>query len=138
MARSYQSPNGQAGVAKNYAKIIGVVVLLIGVVGLVLGDASRLLGLFNIDLVEDIIHLGTGGLMAYVGFLQPDNGLARTVVGALGVVYLLVGILGFIVPNLFGLLPNGYTLADNLLHLGLGVLGIIIGYFLPQTTMSAR
>ncbi len=79
MAKSYQARDGQAGVAMNYAKIIGVVVLLIGVVGLILGDANRLLGLFNIDLVEDIIHLGTGGLMAYVGFLQRDNGLARTV-----------------------------------------------------------
>ena len=45
---------------------------------------------------------------------------------ALGVVYLLVGILGFIVPMMFGLIPTGYTLFDNLLHLALGVLSLVI------------
>ncbi len=59
--------------------------------------------------------------MLYVGFALRDNMLARNLVGGLGVVYLLVGILGFIVPNLFGLLPTGYNLADNLLHLALGL-----------------
>lgn len=136
MARRYDATEIQSGVARNYAKVIGVVVLLVGVVGLLLGDAQRLLGLFNIELLEDIIHLVTGGLMAYVGFAQRDNRLARTVVGALGVVYLLVGIIGFISPSLFGLLELGYNLADNLLHLGLGILGIVIGYFLPDTNAA--
>ncbi len=136
MARRYDATETRTGVATNYARIIGIVVLLVGVVGLLLGDAQRLLGLFNIELIEDIIHLVTGGLMAYVGFAQRDNRLARTVVGALGIVYLLVGIIGFISPTLFGLLNLDYTLADNLLHLGLGVLGIIIGYFLPDATTA--
>ena len=34
----------------------------------------------------------------------------------LGVVYLLVGVLGFVVPMLFGLLPHGYSIVDNLIH----------------------
>jgi hypothetical protein len=38
----------------------------------------------------------------------------------------LVGILGFVVPMLFGLIPTGYTLFDNLLHLALGVLSLVI------------
>jgi hypothetical protein len=52
------------------------------------------------------------------------------VVGTLGVIYLLVGILGFIVPMLFGLIPDGYTVFDDLLHLALGVLSLVIAFFL--------
>ncbi len=122
-------------IVRQYARVIGVVVIVIGVVGLLLGS-DRLFGLFNIDLVEDIIHLATGGLMLYVGFALRDNMLARNLVGGLGVVYLLVGLLGFIVPKLFGLLPTGYNLADNLLHLALGLLGIAIGWFVGRPTTS--
>ncbi len=114
-----------------YARVVGVVIIVIGVGGLLLGEQS-LFGLLNIDIVEDIIHLVTGGLMAYVGFARPDPGLLRNVVGGLGVVYLLVGLLGFVAPNLFGLLPHGYTMADNLLHLGLGAAGIAVAWFVRR------
>ena len=112
-------------VARQYAQVVGVVLILLGVVGLLLGD-ELFLGILNIDLVEDIVHLLTGGLLAYVGFGRTDDGTVKTVVGALGVVYLLVGILGFIAPSLFGLIPNGYTIVDNLVHLALGVLGLVV------------
>jgi hypothetical protein len=110
--------------ARVYAQIVGVVLLLLGVLGLVLGD-GLLLGLVNIDIVEDIIHLITGGLLAYVGFGQRDEGVARSVVTALSVVYLLVGLLGFVVPDMLGLLQHGYTVGDNLIHLLLGILGLV-------------
>ena len=48
---------------RTYAQFVGVVLLLLGVLGLLLGD-GLLLGLVNIDIVEDIIHLITGGLFA--------------------------------------------------------------------------
>ena len=123
--------------ARLYAQIVGVVVILIGVVGLILGEKS-LGGLLNIDILEDIIHLVTGGLLAYVGFGQRDEGLARNVVGGLGVVYLLVGVLGFVIPMLFGLLPNGYSIVDNLIHLALGIAGIVVGFLLPGRGTTAR
>ena len=121
---------------RNYAKVLGIVLLVVGVLGLVLG--STLFGIFNSDLLEDIIHLGSGALMAYVGFALRDNSLARTLVGGLGVVYLLVGLLGFVVQNLFVLIPTGYTLADYLLHLALGILGIVVGFLLPRSAAAAR
>jgi Domain of unknown function (DUF4383) len=110
---------------KRFAQIIGVVLILVGLVGLVLGD-KLWLGILNIDIVEDIVHLATGGLLAYVGFSGMDLSTARSVVLALGVVYLVVGILGFLVPMMFGLIPHGYTVFDDLLHLALGVLGLAV------------
>jgi hypothetical protein len=111
-----------------YAQVLGVVLILIGVVGLLLGE-RLFLGILNIDIVEDAVHLITGGLLAYVGFSRVDLALARNVVLGLGVVYLLVGLLGFVVPTMFGLLPDGYTAFDNLLHLALGVLSIAVALF---------
>ena len=52
---------------KQFARIIGVVLILVGIVGLVLGN-KLWLGILNVDIVEDIVHLVTGGLLAYVGF----------------------------------------------------------------------
>ena len=121
---------------RQYAQVVGIVIVLLGVAGLLLGDQS-LLGVLNIDIVEDIVHLVTGGLMAYGGFAQRDIGLVRNVVGGLGVVYLLVGVLGFIAPTMFGLLPHGYSIVDNLTHLALGVLGIALGWFVQRDRIAA-
>ena len=107
-----------------YAKVVGIVVLVVGIVGLIAGNPEDgLLGLFNIDIVEDIIHLGSGGLLAYVGF-KGTNSTVKSVVTALGVIYLIVGVVGFVAPKLFGLIPNEYNTADNILHLALGALAL--------------
>jgi hypothetical protein len=115
---------------KRYAQILGVVLLLVGLIGLVLGDKVWL-GILNIDIVEDIVHLATGGLLAYLGFGRADLTTTRNLVLALGVVYLLVGVLGFVVPMMFGLIPDGYTIFDNLLHLALGILSLAVAFTAP-------
>jgi len=117
-------------VVREYGKIVGVSVVLIGIVGLLLGQKS-LFGALNIDIAEDVIHLVTGGLLAYVGFAKRDSGLARAVVGGIGVVYLLVGAISFAEPNPLGLFPSEYSVLDNLIHLTLGVLAIAVAWLLP-------
>ncbi len=124
-------------VIRTYAQILGIVLILVGIVGLLVGE-GLLLGILNSDVVEDIVHILTGGLLAYVGFGRLDLGAARSVVAAFGVVYLLVGILGFILPNLFGLIPSGYTVFDDLLHLVLGVLSLVIVFTQPDTAAARR
>ena len=125
-------------VLRRYAQIIGVVLILVGIVGLVLGDQVWL-GILNVDIVEDIAHLATGGLYSYVGFGRTDLATARNVVLALGVIYLVIGILGFVVPMVFGLIPHGYTLFDDLLHLALGVLSLAVAlFYAPGGARAAR
>jgi hypothetical protein len=109
-----------------YAQILGVVLILVGIVGLLVLGNEVWLGILNSDVLEDIIHIVTGGLLAYVGFGRTDLATARNLVLALGVIYLVVGILGFVVPLMFGLIPHGYTLFDDILHLALGVLSIAV------------
>ncbi len=127
MRRTMDAQGQRPGLVRRYAGYLGIALLLTGVLGLVLGDRS-LFGLLNIDLAEDLIHLVTGGLLAYVGFGRRDSGLARTAVGGIGVVYLLVGLLGFAVPDLGGLLPYEYSTFDNLFHSVLGLAGIAVAW----------
>ena len=128
LPRTATAPTRGVAMVRTYAKVIGIVIILIGVVGLIAGE-EPLLGLVNIEVAEDVVHLLTGGVMAAVGFGVRDTGVVRTVVGVLGVVYLLVGVLGFVTPGLLGLLPaHGYSVVDNLIHLTLGVLGIVVAW----------
>jgi hypothetical protein len=125
--------------AKQYAQIVGIVLLLLGVVGLVLGDPDPLFGALNIDLVEDIVHLVIGAVFVYLGFANVDNATVKMVVGVVGVVLLLVGIVGFIDPRGFGLLTHPWTVVDNIIHLLLGILGIAVGFLLDRdTTVTVR
>ena len=115
---------------RKYGKVVGVTVVVIGIVGLLLGQKS-LFGALNIDIAEDLIHLVTGGLLAYVGFAKRDSGVGRAVVGGIGVVYLLVGAISFAEPNPLGLFPSEYSVLDNLIHLTLGILAIAVAWLLP-------
>jgi hypothetical protein len=118
-----------------YAKIVGISVVVIGLGGLVLGN-DTLFGLLNIDPAEDAIHLLTGGALAAAGFLAKDIRAVRAVVGGIGVAYLAVGLIAYASPRLFGAIPHGYTVLDNLIHLTLGVLGIYVGFFLRDKENS--
>ena len=110
--------------ARTYATLVGVVLILLGLLGLLLGN-ELLLGLVNIDVLEDLVHVASGGLLLYAG-MQRSVVVARGIVGAVSLVYLLVGVLGFVVPYLFGLLPHGYSIVDNAIHLVLGLLGLLV------------
>ena len=130
-ARDRTRDTDEPSLVRRYAGIMGVVIILLGLLGLVAGE-RQLADAINVDIAEDLVHLVTGGLLAWVGFGQRDNRLAHTVVGALGVVYLLVGILGFLDPELFGLLPHEYTVLDNIAHIVIGLANIAVAWLLNR------
>lgn len=112
--------------ARTYGQVIGLVLLALGVVGLLSGD--QFLGLINIEVIEDVVHLAVGAVLLYVGLMLKDAAMGRSIVTAVGATLLLVGVLGFVSPSLFGLLPKvGYNIVDNVVHLVLGALGIYVG-----------
>jgi GNAT superfamily N-acetyltransferase len=92
----------------------------------------------GLQVVEDLVHVVSGGLLLFAG-LQRNASVRRGVVGVVSVVYLLVGVLGFVLPYLFGLLPHGYSVVDNLIHLVLGILGLLVyaNSRLPEAERSA-
>lgn len=104
--------------AKTYAQWGGIILLVLGVLGLVL----KSLGPFNTDLVEDLIHLGVGLLLVYAGFRGTDA-QAASWAKIFGIVFIVVGIVGFLLPKLFGLFPAGLGAADNIFHIVYGAVG---------------
>src|SRR5579884_1929679 len=119
---------GQYTLGRLFALVIGIVFLLVGILGFVLNPTGgSLLGIFAVNIEHNVIHV----LVGVLGILAAFTGWSRLYAQALGVVYLLVGILGFISP----LAPGGMllglihiNLADNLLHLVVGALAAFIGF----------
>ncbi len=125
---------------RTYAQVIGVILLVLAVLGLALGDQS-LGGALNIDLVEDAIHLVTGAILVLAGYGRVGAGQARSAVAGVGIFYLVLALLGFVDASLFGLLPSGYSVVDNLVHVVIGLLLVFVAQgarSAARTTTSRR
>ncbi len=130
--------------AQRFAQIFGLVYLLVGILGFipplltgnipgVIGPFSGLLlGLFAVNWLHNIAHIaiGAAGLASY----RSAAG-ARSYAIGIGVLYLLLFVIGLILPTVFGLLPlNG---ADNILHLVSGAAALAIGLASPTSGRSS-
>ncbi|MCE9549129.1 DUF4383 domain-containing protein [Candidatus Nomurabacteria bacterium] len=106
------------------AKWFGVVMLAVGVLGFVPGVTSNghLLGIFEVDMLHNVIHLLTGVLALMFASSAP-----KTFFKVFGVVYLVVTVAGFVQGStVLGLI--GVNMADNLLHLVIAVLALMVGF----------
>ena len=106
-----------------WAKIIGIVLLLVGVLGFFMGSGNyNLLSIFGVNMMHSVVHLVTGAIFAWAGFSK--SAPVKKVNKWLGVIYIIVGIVGF-----FGVLSFlNVNMADNWLHLVVGVVSALIGW----------
>lgn len=123
------------------AQIFGIVFLLVGIAGFFVTGLSmeadpehapRLLGLFPVNALHNVVHLlfGVWGLVASRTFEG-----SRTYGRVGGVVYLLLAVLGFVSPDMFGLVPIGDH--DIWLHAVLGIALAAVG-FTARPAATAR
>ncbi len=105
---------------KQFALIIGVVFLLIGILGFIdpLVTDGKLLGIFAVDPVHNMIHIVSGVLGIATG-LARDFRPAMMFTWGLLLVYGLVTVLGFVMTPDGGMLLGlmHVNMADNVLHL---------------------
>ena len=80
-----------------YARVAGSILVLLGLAGLTLAPAFVFVP--KLSLVESFFHAFMGAIFLYVGFLNRDAAVVRSVVGGLGVL-LLVGKAFMIVTGL--------------------------------------
>ena len=123
------------------ARIFGVVFLLVAVLGFLASGtsmeadpahAARILGLFPTNLLHNIVHL----LFGVWGLAASRTAAAATMYAkGAGAIYVLLAILGFIIPSTFGLIPIGGH--DIWLHAVLGLVLVAVGFQAPKGAMAA-
>jgi hypothetical protein len=117
------------------ARVLGVVVGLLAIVGFFI-EGEHLAGIMNVDLALDIIRLIIAAALLYVGFANVPASATRAVVIVVGVLYVLMGLLAFVDPTMFGLLPTGFTGFDIGFHLVVGI-GALVLAFLPAASRES-
>ena len=109
-----------ADTRKKWAMIIGVILLLVGLWGFF---QAPMLNIFGVNPLHNIVHLVTGAIFLRAG-LAKGKEVARLTNQWLGVIYIIVGLVGFL-----GVLQFlNVNMADNWLHLLLGVISAGIGW----------
>lgn len=127
------------------AMAVGAVFLLVGVLGFIPGittnydtmewaghhSEAQLLGLFNVSVLHNIVHLvfGVAGLAAGTSAV-----LARAYLLVGGAIYLLLWVYGLLIDQNSDANFVPLDTADNWLHFGLGLGMVALGAILPRRT----
>ncbi|WP_019123231.1 DUF4383 domain-containing protein [Brevibacillus massiliensis] len=105
---------------QTFSKVFGALFLLVGILDFFISSVS---GVLQFDPILDIIYIITGLWGLYASRELGSSGLFAKVIG---VFYLLIGILGFIVPGMFGLFQ--VLALNNVIHLIIGGWAAYLGY----------
>lgn len=118
---------------RGYARTVGAGLLLLG--------GMCMLGVGTTNPLVDLDHLFVGGLLWYSGWGNRDEEFARSIVGGLGVIYLLAGTLAWVVPALLSIpfadIHNGIVL-NRAVHLTVGLLNVAAVALFPQNPPVRR
>lgn len=113
---------------KTVAVVFGVIFVAVGALGWVpdVNLGGKLLGLFEVKLAHNVVHLATGVIAIIAGLTS--HRASRTFFQAFGVIYALVAALGFFFGDepLLGLLANNG--ADSALHVVIAVVALYLGF----------
>jgi hypothetical protein len=115
--------------ANRICTILGVVFILVGLAGFAM---PGLLGA-HLTLAHNIIHLVSGAIALYLGLKGTPKG-AKAFCLIFGVVYLLLGVCGFLLgtgaERMLTVLPDQLMLGtmDHIIHVALGVIFLFGGF----------
>jgi len=115
---------------KTIATLFGAIYLIVGILGFIpaLGGStgttpSTLLGVASVNIWHNIVHVVIG--LAGLSGGRSESG-AISFCKTFGIILIIVGLLGFVQPNLFGILPlGGY---DIWIHLITGAILTFAGF----------
>lgn len=114
--------------AQMFAKVLGVVFILLGIVGFIL----PMEGLFHLTTVHNIVHLVSGIVAIAMSGTMARAALYAKVFGA---VYLLVAILGLFTHSFAGI---HFLVAGNILHFVIAFASLFVGFTSPATASADK
>lgn len=101
-------------------QLLGVVFTLVGIAGFVLG--GDMVFIFEVNTVHNAVHLVTGVIALWAAM----SGHERMFLLVFGLIYAAVAVIGFLQGgDVLGLFHAND--ADNYLHAGVGLVGILLG-----------
>lgn len=115
-----------ADIQKTYAMVLGAVLVLVGILGFVPGiGAPLLLGIFGVNMAQNILHLVGGALGLWLG----NKGSGKAYNMWTGIIAAVVAVLGFI-PGTSTLLANIFNInaAISVLHAAIAVVSLGVAY----------
>lgn len=104
---------------RTVARVQGITLILLAVSSLLIGG-NALHGVLHIALMENLIHLLTGGLLVWVGVTHSEKRASLTV-AILSALFLLLGIPAVLSS---GIVANDYSLVHKVIRLAIGVIGV--------------
>jgi len=127
--------------AKWWAALAGVVLVLVGVLGFI---NNPLVGaqpgaLVPTDALHNVVHLVTGALALYIAFGLRGENLVNGVIG-FGILYAIIFLAVLISPNLFGLFSVPANVILHVIHFALAAVSLAVGYMARAgaRTLSTR
>lgn len=124
--------------AKTICTFLGIVFILVGLIGFAKHD---LLGA-HLSSAHNIIHLVSGAIALYLG-LKGSLSAAKMFCIIFGIVYLLLGIVGFLLGKdpgkMFAVFPGTLDLGtmDHIIHLALGIIFLIGGFMTKSDVVTS-
>ncbi|MGH2456211.1 MAG: DUF4383 domain-containing protein [Candidatus Limnocylindria bacterium] len=110
------------GLNRTVAGVFGVVYLVVGIYGFATVPDGTLLGLFDVNEIHHVVHIVLGAALLYGATSTPAAVMVNRAVGG---VLIVVGLLGFVSEDGFGIMPLGGN--DIWLHLVTGVILLAVG-----------
>lgn len=113
--------------AQMFALVFGVVYLLVGILGFILApdEGDKLLGVFQVNMLHNIAHLGVGALLLFGSRAHATAKQFNLIVGVLYGLLTILGLANVVIDAPDGLLDAND--ADDFLHLATAVLAIYFG-----------
>jgi hypothetical protein len=113
---------------RTLAVIYGILFLVLGILGFIpnISPHEMLFWVFNVNPLLNVIHLITGIIAVWIGAVSVHG--SKTYFVAVGIIYVILGILGFGYQKheIFEVIAN--NMADAWMHLVLGVIGLYFGF----------
>lgn len=132
------TPVNNDELAKWWAAVAGVVLVLVGLLGFVenpiVGPADG--ALMPTDTLHNIVHLGSGLLALYIAFGLRGQNRVNALIG-FGILYTVIFLAVLVSPNLFGLFSVPANTVLHVIHAALAGVSLAVGY-MARNASGAR
>jgi hypothetical protein len=113
--------------AKLFARVVGIILLLVGI----LGFFVPLDGFLDLTFTHNLFHLVTGIILLAVSGKEAGSVTAAKV---FGIIYLLVGIVGIFINDFIGMT---LTVSGTIIHFVIALIALYVGFARNKAVQAA-